>query len=167
MMTNSAPFRSSAKFVKPEWIDYNGHLNMAYYSVLFDTGVDEIYAEIGFGPDYIKTHGHTTYTAEFHICYIRELHQGDETYVTTQLIDFDEKRFHTYQELHHADGWLAATGEAMALHIDMSGPRVAPMPPHILARIQALHTAHATLPKPTRLSKSIGIKRTAKQPPRT
>ena len=152
-----APFRSSPKRVKPEWIDYNGHLNMAYYNVLFDTSVDEIYEQIGFGPAYIESHGNTTYTAEFHICYVRELHDGDETFVTTQLISFDEKRFHTYQELYHADGWLAATGEALALHIDMSGPRVAPMPAHILENLAAIHKAHAALPKPTRVGKSIGI----------
>ena len=154
-----APFHSSPKHVRPEWIDYNGHLNMAYYTVLFDTSVDEIYEEIGFGPDYAKNHGHTTYTAEFHICYVRELHEGDEVYVTTQLIAYDEKRFHTYQELYHADGWLAATGEALALHIDMSGPRVAPMPDHILANFKAIHAAHSVLPMPERASKSIGIPR--------
>ena len=37
-----APFRSSPKHVRPEWVDYNGHLNMAYYTFLFDTSVDEI-----------------------------------------------------------------------------------------------------------------------------
>ena len=131
---------------------------MAYYSVLFDTSVDEIYESIGFGPDYAKSHGHTTYTAEFHICYVRELHEGDETYVTTQLIAYDEKRFHTYQELYHADGWLAATGEALALHIDMSGPRVAPMPANILKNLADIHSVHSDLPTPKRLSKSIGIK---------
>ena len=153
------PFRSAHKFVKPEWIDYNGHLNMAYYNVLFDSSMDEVYESIGFGPEYAKTHGHTTYTAEFHICYVRELHEGDETYATTQLIDYDTKRFHTYQELFHADGWLAATGESLALHIDMSGPRVAPMPDEILANMKAIHEAHSHLPKPDRLSKSIGIRR--------
>jgi acyl-CoA thioester hydrolase len=153
------PFRSTPQVVKPEWIDYNGHLNMAYYNVLFDTSVDEVYEEIGFGPDYAKLQKHTTYTAEFHICYVRELHEGDETYVTTHLIDFDEKRFHTYQELYHADGWLAATGESLALHIDMSGPRVAPMPAHILKNLHTIHTAHSTLPKPARIGKSIGINR--------
>lgn len=153
------PFRSSPKHVLPEWIDYNGHLNMAYYNVLFDTSVDEIYEQIGFGPDYVKSDNHTTYTAEFHICYVRELHEGDEVFVTTQLLDYDEKRFHTYQELFHTDGWLAATGEALALHIDMSGPRVAPMPPHILSNLKKIHTAHSALPNPERARKSIGIKR--------
>jgi len=152
------PFRSSVMTVKPEWIDFNGHLNMAYYNVLFDLCADEIYNDLGFGPDYQKT-GCTTYTAEFHLCYVRELHVNDPVTVTLQLLDFDEKRFHTYQEIWHEDGWLAATGEAMALHVDQSGPRVAPMPPEILARMKALHASHQSLPRPERAGRSIGIRR--------
>ncbi len=153
---NVAPHRSSVMTVRPEWLDYNGHMNMAYYAVLFDEAADEIYPALGFGPEYQKT-GFTTYTAEFHICYLRELHEGDPVTVTLQLLDFDEKRFHIYQEIHHTDGWCAATGESMGLHIDQSGPRVAPMPGEILARVRALHEAHEHLPWPERAGRSIGI----------
>lgn len=155
----TAPFRSSLMTVKPEWIDYNGHLNMAYYNVLFDEGADEVYPRMGFGPDYQAATGHTTYTAEFHLSYVRELHVGDRVRVTFQLVDYDAKRFHSYQEIWHEDGWLAACGEAMTLHIDQSGPRVAPMPDAVLAKVSALAEAHASLPRPERMGASIGIKR--------
>ncbi|MEM1073986.1 MAG: thioesterase family protein [Pseudomonadota bacterium] len=156
--TSDAPFRSSVTLVRPEWIDYNGHMNMAYYAVLFDEAADEIYPQIGFGPDYQKT-GFTTYTAEFHICYLRELHVDDPVTVTLQLMDFDEKRFHTYQEIWHADGWCAATGETLGLHIDQSGPAVAPMPAHILSALTRLRKAHSTLPRPARAGRQIGIQK--------
>lgn len=155
-MSDTAVFRSSVATIRPEWIDYNGHMNMAYYAVLFDEAADEIYPDIGFGPDYQKT-GYTTYTAEFHICYLRELHLGDAVTVTLQLLDFDEKRFHTYQEIWHEDGWCAATGEALGLHVDQSGPRVAPMPNDILANLQALRDRHSVLPRPERAGRRIGI----------
>ena len=142
--------------VRPEWLDYNGHMNMAYYAVLFDEAADEIYPDIGFGPEYQKT-GFTTYTAEFHICYLRELHQGDRVTVSLQLLDFDEKRFHTYQEIWHEDGWCAATGEALGLHVDQSGPKVSPMPGHILQNLDALASAHRGLPRPERAGRRIGI----------
>lgn len=158
-MPDKVPFRSSVLTVKPEWIDYNGHLNMAYYNVLFDLCADEIYEEMGFGPDYQKATGNTTYVAEFHLAYLRELHVNDPVTVTFQLIDFDEKRFHSYQEIWHRDGWRAATGEALTLHVDQSGPRVAPMPDDILANVRRLHAAHATLPRPDRVGASIGIRR--------
>ena len=153
----TAPFTSAPLTIHPDWIDYNGHLNMAYYNVLFDTGADQVWPEMGFGPDYADTRKLTTYTAEFHVCYIRELHLNDTPVCTFQLIDFDAKRFHSYQELRHPDGWLAATAEGLTLHVDMTGPRVAPMPPDILARVAALHSAHATLPRPKRLGRTITI----------
>ncbi|KZX95353.1 MULTISPECIES: thioesterase family protein [unclassified Sulfitobacter] len=154
----SAPFRSSMMRVRPEWIDFNGHLNMAYYNVLFDTSVDQAYELLGFGPDYQKT-GCTTYVAEFHVCYVRELHENDEVFVTLQILDHDAKRFHTYQELYHADGWLAATAEGLTLHVDQSGPRVAEMPPHIRANLGRMAEDHAKLPRPERAGRSIGIRR--------
>ena len=157
--TNAAPHRSRLMEVEEAWIDFNGHLNMAYYNVLFDRGADDLFALFGFGADYAKTQNHTTYSAEFHVCYLRELHAGDRVYVTSQLLDHDEKRFHFYQELWHEDGWLSATGEGLGLHIDMSGPRVAPMPPgprEVMARLQA---EHDKLPRPERAGRRIGIPR--------
>ena len=145
--------------VKPEWIDYNGHLNMAYYNVLFDRGADEVYDLMGFGPEYHARTGNTTYVAEFHLAYVRELHENDPVTVTFQLIDHDAKRFHSFQEIRHQDGWLAATGEALTLHVDQSGPRVAPMPGDVLDKVAALAAAHAALPRPARVGASIGIKR--------
>lgn len=155
----SEPYISSVMEVQPDWIDYNGHMNMAYYNVLFDKAADEFYDQIGFGAQYSKTRGFTTYTAEFHLCYVRELHLGDKVRVHSWILDFDEKRFHTFQEIHHADGWLAATGEALGLHVDMSGPRVAPMPEDIAARLRAFAVKHGHPDRPERAGRSIGIVR--------
>lgn len=150
--------KSDLMTVLPAWIDFNGHMNMAYYNVLFDQAVDQLYPDIGFGPDYQKT-GCTTYTAEFHVCYLRELHEGDRVYAVFRLIDFDEKRFHSYQELWHEDGWCAATAEGLTLHVDQSGPRVAPMPAPIQAALSRLKEAQAHLPRPERVGRSIALKR--------
>ena len=158
MSETLTPFRSSEMKVLPEWIDFNGHLNMAYYNVLFDQGVDQAYGDIGLGPEYQRT-GCTTYVAEFHVCYLRELHEGDRVYTTFQLLDHDEKRFHSFQELWHVDGWLAATAEGLTLHVDQSGPRVAPMPDHILTRLDAMRQNHAKLPTPAQAGRRIGIRR--------
>ena len=132
---------------------------MAYYSVLFDTAADHFYPGIGFGPDYIRERGLTTYTAEFHICYLRELHLGAKLRVHSWLLDYDRKRFHTFQEIHHEDGWIAATGEALGLHIDMSGPRVAPMPDDVFTRLESFHATHRPDAWPERAGRKIGIAR--------
>lgn len=155
----ATPFRSSEMTVDPAWIDYNGHMNMAYYNVLFDRCADEVYPLMGFGPDYLDSRGHTTFTAEFHVCYVRELHVHDPVTCTFQLLDADAKRFHSYQEIWHRDGWLAATAEALTLHVDISGPRVAAMPADIQERVEALLRAHAALPRPERAGRSIAIPR--------
>lgn len=154
-----APFRSTPIAVEPQWIDYNGHLNMAYYNVIFDRGVDQLWEVLGFGPEYRETRGMTTFTAEFHVRYLREVHEGDQLTVTFQLLDHTEKSFHFYQEIIHPDGWVSATAEGLGLHIDMSGPRVCAMPEDILANFRALKAAHADLPVPATVGKPISLKR--------
>jgi len=145
--------------IEPAWIDYNGHLNMAYYHVLFDRAADEGLAVLGMGPDYAQERYLTIYTAEVHVCYVRELHLRDRVTATFQLLDFDEKRLHVFQELRHAEGWLAATAETMSLHVDMAGPQVAPFPLDVLAQVEAMALAHGGLPRPDRAGRAIGIKR--------
>jgi len=158
-MTLPAPFVSDVMDIQKEWIDYNGHLNMAYYNVLFDKCSDAAFELMGMGPRYAEERKLTVYTAEVHVCYVQELHLGDRVKATYHLIDMDEKRLRAYQEIHHVDGWLAATSETLTLHIDMSGPKVAPFPPDILEKVTAMRAAHAGLPMPERAGRSIGIKR--------
>lgn len=154
-----APLRSPVMEVEPQWTDYNGHLNMAYYNVLFDRANDDALARLGMNLDYVKNRRLTIYTAEIHVTYVRELHQGQKVYATFQLIDHDEKRLHVFQELYHEDGWLAATSEQLALHIDMSGPKVAPFPEDVAANVKAMAGQHTALPRPERAGRSIGIRR--------
>ena len=158
-MSIAAPFVSRVLEVEKDWIDYNGHMNMAYYNVLFDRCADEAFEIMGMGPAYALERRLTVYTAEIHVCYVRELHLGDKVTATFHLIDHDEKRLRVYQELRHVDGWLAATSEVLTLHIDMSGPKVAPFPDDILARVKAMRAAHRDLAMPERAGRSIGIAR--------
>ena len=127
-----APFVSSVMRVEPAWIDYNGHLNMAYYNVLFDRAVDEAFELIGCGLDYVKTRKHSCFTAEVHVRYLRELHAGDPVRVTFQLLDYDAKRMHYFEQLFHAaEGWVSATSENMSLHVDMAAGKTAPFPAEV------------------------------------
>lgn len=158
-MSLSAPFVSPVMEIEKEWIDYNGHLNMAYYNVLFDRCSDDAFELMGMGPNYARERRLTTYTAEVHICYVRELHLGDRVTATVQLLDHDEKRIRYFQELRHVDGWLAATSENLMLHVDMAGPKVAPFPPDIGEKVEAMAKAHAFLPMPERAGRSIAIRR--------
>lgn len=158
-MSKSGTFLSPVLQVEPAWIDYNGHLNMAYYSVLFDRGVDALWDKIGFGANYRETRGGTSYAAEFHIRYLREIHQGDNVRVSFQLLDHSDKSWHFHQELIHQDGWVSATGEGLGLHIDTSGPKVAAMPADILAQFETLMQAQRDLPVPDHIGRQMAIRR--------
>jgi acyl-CoA thioester hydrolase len=156
MLEIPAPFISSVMRVEPQWIDYNGHLNMAYYNVLFDRAVDETYEMLGIGLDYLKRTHHSTFTAEVHVRYLRELHEADPVRVTFQLLDYDAKRVHYFETLRHAeDGWVSATSENMTLHVDMSAKKVAPFPESVLERLAAMKAAHAHLPVPDGVGRRI------------
>src|ERR1700723_749040 len=140
-----APFVSSMMRVEQGWIDYNGHLNMAYYNVMFDRCVDEAYELIGCGLAYLEQTRRSCFTAEVHVRYLRELHAGDPVRVTFQLLDFDAKRLHYFEELRHTgENWLSATSENMALHVDMDASKTIAFPDDIAARLARMKTAHAT-----------------------
>ncbi|WP_192258411.1 thioesterase family protein [Mesorhizobium caraganae] len=158
-MSIPAPYVSKPMDIEKDWIDYNGHLNMAYYNVLFDRCSDEAFAAMGMGLDYVKERRLTIYTAEVHVCYVQELHLEHKVVVSFQLIDHDDKRLRAYQEIRHVDGWLAATSETLSLHVDMSGPKVAPFPADVQAKVEAMRGAHSALPMPERAGRSIGIRR--------
>jgi acyl-CoA thioester hydrolase len=153
-----APFVSSMMQVEPAWIDYNGHLNMAYYNVLFDRAVDEAFALVGIGPAYVAARRHSFFTAEVHVRYLRELRAGDPVRVTVQLLDFDAKRLHFFEQLYHAtEGWVSATSENMALHVDMTAKKTAPFPADVARRLKLMKASHAKLPCPEAAGRRIAM----------
>lgn len=154
-----APFVSSTMRIEPAWIDFNGHLNMAYYLVLFDRAIDEAFALGGLGPDYVERRGCSCFTAEVHTLYLRELKLGEPVRATVQLIDHDDKRIHAYLELRHAtEGWIAASCEQLFLHVGMADRRVRPFPDDVLASLALMKAAHRRLPKPAALGRAVRLK---------
>jgi acyl-CoA thioester hydrolase len=155
-----APFTGTVQRVEDQWIDYNGHFNMAYYNVIFDRCGDEAFALVGLGPDYVMRTNCSFFTLEAHVTYLRELHAKDPVRVTVQFLDYDSKRVHYVQEMFHAvDGWLACVTENMVMHVDMTAKRSSPFPSGVLEKIKAMHLAHQPLPVPPQVGHKIGIPR--------
>ncbi|MCP1199662.1 thioesterase family protein [Notoacmeibacter sp. MSK16QG-6] len=153
-------FLSRPLTVPVEWIDYNGHMNMAYYNRVCDLGLDDLFDHIGIGASYRRTRNLSIYTAEFHTRFLREVKQAEILIVATQLMERDEKRLHFFQEVRHAgEGWIAATGEGLCLHVDMTGPKVAAFPDDIGEEISRIIEQQKTLPWPRSAGRSIGIVR--------
>jgi acyl-CoA thioester hydrolase len=153
-----APFVSSVMQVERQWIDYNGHLNMAYYNVFFDRALDEVLALLGMSQDYVKRRGQSVFTAEVHLRYLRELQLEDPVRVSVQLLDYDSKRLHCFQRLCHAtEDWLSATSEVMSLHVDLAAKKAAPFPGDIADRLAGMKAAHAKLPLPDGAGRRIAM----------
>ncbi len=159
----AAPFVSTVMRIEPPWIDYNGHLNVAYYNVLFDRAVDELYELVGLGPAYLERHKHSTMVVEAHVRYLRELKQDDPVRVRVQLLAYDEKRIHLFEELRHAsENWLSATSENMTLSVDMTTKKVAPFHASVLRLLERMKKAHAVLPRPDGAGRSVHMPGTAR-----
>lgn len=153
----ATPLHTPERGLDPAWFDYNGHLNMAYYNVLFDNALDCLLDELGGGAAYREKANSSFFTAEAHVSYLRELKPGSKVHTDLRIVDFDAKRLHVFEELYSTEGFLSATTETLLLHVDMSGPKVSPMPDELLSTIKTMADIHRTLPRPEQLGRTIGI----------
>lgn len=160
-MTIAAPLSLYRTRVKPEWVDYNDHLNDGYYLVIFSLGgVDEFMNRIGMSDAERRATRTTIYTLEAHINYLREVKLDEEVEIRTQLIGFDQKRLQLYLTMHteRLGNEPAATSEFMLVNIDSSGePRSAPFRPEVAARLTEIMEAHKALPLPANSGRAIAL----------
>jgi acyl-CoA thioester hydrolase len=157
-MSFPAPFDQFRGEVLPEWIDANNHMNLAYYTVLFDYATDALFDAIGIGRQYKASTNHGTFVVETHNLYERELLLGDRVRVATQILGIDDKRLHLGHEMFMlASGQRAAMQELMYLHIDLAARRVVPFPPAVRDRVAAAASAHANLPRPAWAGRHIAM----------
>ena len=144
--------------VLPEWIDYNGHMNLAYYVVVFDQATDVLYDRLGIWLPYREATGNSCFTVETHTIYEQEVNVGDRLRVHTRLLGADAKRLHYFHEMFHIEGgYRAAVQELMALHVDLSTRRTAPFPPDRAAAVQAALAGSAALPAPKEAGRRIAM----------
>jgi acyl-CoA thioester hydrolase len=156
----SAPLDVHRARVLPEWIDWNGHMNVGYYVVAFDKATDTLCQQFGVGWDYTHQKIGMTFVLEAHVTYDREVKEGDPLRITTQILDHDEKRVHFLHAMYHGgEGYLAATNELMLMNIDFASRRAAPWPDFAMPRIEKMAATHASLPRPPQAGRIIGIKR--------
>ena len=159
-MSIPAPLELHKDLILPEWIDYNGHLNVSYYVLVFDSATDEFFDFMGLTAEYRATADVSAFTAEMHVNYIQEVKEGDEVFVTTQLLDYDAKRFHYFHRMYHAEqGYLAATSELLCLYVDMKLRRVTQIPPPIMDKLAEIRQSHVVLPLPEQVGSVMKVKR--------
>lgn len=145
--------------VPPQWIDYNGHMNVAYYVLAFDHATDAFLDYLGMGPNYRDRENCSTFVVETHVNYQRELVAGDPMRITTQLLGFDSKRIHYFHRLYHAArGFLSATTELMVIHVDLDERHSASMPLPVLDRLGAVMAQHIQLSRPPQSGRVMGVR---------
>ncbi|WP_321799850.1 thioesterase family protein [Caballeronia sp. J97] len=125
--------------VKPEWVDYNGHLRDAFYMLIYSLATDAFMDRIGLDDAGRRARQRTLYTLEAHISYLREIKEGAPVRVEARVVAHDRKRVHLYMEMFEGDAAEPVSAcEQMLMHIDSSGaPKSASLDEDIAARIAA------------------------------
>ncbi len=158
-MSIDAPLALYETSVRPEWLDVNDHMNVAYYVLAFDRATDGLFQFVGVGDDYMAARQGSMFALECHVTYNRELRGGDLIRITTQLLGFDAKKMHFAHHMYHqGEGYLAATSEWMGIHVDMEARRSAPFPDDIAERLGDIRAAHAVLPTPPEVGRVMSLK---------
>jgi len=154
-----APFAQYRTEVRAEWVDYNGHMNDASYSIVLSAANEQLFEELGLSADYRAQTGASLYTVESHIRYLAECTLGQTLRATTVVVAADARKMRLSTELLHDDGRVAATGEYLYLHVDAGLGATTPMPGDRLARVQEMLSAHADQPRPAHLGLGVGAAR--------
>jgi acyl-CoA thioester hydrolase len=155
-----APLDIHRSTVLPEWVDWNGHMNVAYYVTAFDQASGAFMRNMGLGRQYVDNQVGMTFVLETHVTYDREMKGGAPMRFTTQLLDRDAKRVHLYHEMFHGqEGYLASTNETIVMNIDYATRRSAPWPEQAAARLEAVWGSHKDLPKPAKAGRVMGLRR--------
>jgi acyl-CoA thioester hydrolase len=153
-----APITQHEETVRPEWIDHNGHLNLAYYVVVFDHATDVLFDTLGVGLAYRRERNCSNFILETHTLYEREAAEGDGLRVVSHLVAADAKRLHFFHEMFHAgDGFRAAAQELISVHVDLASRRSAPFPPDREAVIRAMLRARAGMAAPDGVGRRIAM----------
>lgn len=149
--------------IKPEWLDYNNHMNVAYYVLIFDHAGEQLAEDLGLGEQITKETDISWMVLENHITYNNEVVLDQPVDVRMQLVDHDSKRLHLYFEMYakNDDGseYLASTLEQMAMCVNLKERKASNFPESVMANIERLAADQADIPKPENIGRKIGIRR--------
>lgn len=146
--------------VLPAWIDYNGHMNVAYYVILLDRAMDGFFSMLGIDVAYVGATHKSAFALDTRIVYRRELIANSPVRCLSQLFGYDEKRVHVGHYLTHGeDGWTAAFSEWVCLHVDTRSRRGAPFPPQARDKLRDILAEHRGIARPAELSRPLGLAR--------
>ena len=116
---------STTKIIN-DWTDYNGHMNLAFYILVFDKGAEEILSKFKMGEQSAKTTKKSTMAVESHTTYNNEVKENEEVDVYLSYFNHDKKRLLYKLEMYEkSKNILSATTEVLSLYIDLNIRKVA------------------------------------------
>ncbi|RDE22508.1 thioesterase-like protein [Motiliproteus coralliicola] len=158
LMDARVPFCAYQSCVQPDWIDYNGHMNVAYYVLAFDQATDAFNSNLDLGPEYVARTRKSLFVVDMNVTYRRELKEGARISCTTQLLEFDAKKVRLFHQMFQDDeGFLAATNELIMVHVDLETGKSCPFPEATLERLQAMARQHQSLAIPENAGRVLSL----------
>lgn len=144
----------------PQWTDYNGHMNIAYYTVALDEALEVFFVGLGIGEAYAKQHRCSMFMLQNHTRFLSEIREGQPFSVFLHMLGLDRKRFHAFMTMLHADGnTRLATSEIIGMHVDLDSRKAVEYPVEAYDAMSALLAEHRELPVPEFAGGGIGITR--------
>lgn len=156
-----APVEITGFTVRPDWIDYNGHMNVGYYGVVFDLAFERLLVDhLGLGEPQVAALRQGPYILQSHLHFLREVREGEALVFRFRMLDADHKRGHYFAQMVSAeDGVVCATQEALFMNVSHTTGRSEPYPDWAAARLARMVSDHATLPPEPQIGRPIGIRR--------
>ena len=132
--TLSSPYSTRNQKVLSEWIDYNGHMNVAYYTLAFDKALDFFFEDVlGIGPSFVEKNKEGPFALKASYNYFSELLEGEHFFVDISILDFDFKRVHIFGEMRKDKSLeLSAVFETVLMNMDLSARKVKQYPDRVL-----------------------------------
>ena len=146
--------------VLPEWIDHNGHMNVAYYALLFDMAINAFLETVDLGQAYVAREQKSIFALENHMTYQHELLLGNKVRIFLQLLDVDRKFIHYFMRMEKVGGDdLSATMEQISLNVDVVKRSAARFPEEQYIALKDIQAHHSILDIPREVGRSIQIRR--------
>lgn len=144
--------------VREEWLDHNGHMNVAAYLIAFDSAVRTLCTGLGIGPDQIPLSGRTIFVGQANIVYRHELVRGSRLRITARILAVTDGRAHACLSMVDEDnGALAAFNEQLFVCADMTTRRPCPFPPVPRKRFGLVFEAQRRFPVPKFVGRRIRL----------
>ena len=159
--TLSSPFRTKNQTVLSEWIDYNGHMNVAYYTLAFDKALDFFFEDVlNIGPSFVEKNKEGPFALKASYNYFSELLESESFFVDISILDFDSKRVHVFGEMRKDKSLeLSAVFETVLMNMDLSARKVKQYPDRVLELFKLFKSSLDQDKIPSEIGRKITLKK--------